>query len=35
MFACDDCGVVLDRDVTAACNILGIGQDVLAGGAHV
>ena len=35
MFACDDCVVVLDRDVNARRNILRTGQDVLAGGAHV
>ena len=34
MFACDDCGAVLDRDVKAARNILRIGQDAPAGGAH-
>ena len=35
MFACEDCGTVLGRDVNAARNVLRIGQDALAGGAHV
>jgi len=35
MIACDDCGAVPDRGVNAARNILRIGQDALAGGAHV
>jgi len=34
MFASDDCGAVLDRDVNAARNIRRIGEDALAGGAH-
>ena len=35
IFACDDCGLVLERDVNTARNILLIGQDVFAGGSHV
>lgn len=32
---CEDCGAIHDRDVNAARNILRLGQQSLAGGAHV
>ena len=34
VWRCDDCGAVHDRDVNAARNILRLGQQTLAGGAH-
>lgn len=35
VFECSDCGAELDRDVNAAINILAVGLNSLAGGAHV
>jgi IS605 OrfB family transposase len=34
MWQCDGCGAMHDRDVNAARNILRLGQQTLAGGAH-